>query len=157
MKKINKDLVIDFEDIIGGGDCPTYNNMDFYLSNEKRLRFKLNELNYEHFEGNIFYKCFDEETLEILKPMEWKILSKMSKDEMQQLIYKKNWDWLGDDFDDMDNYLNFVMTHKTTLAFSTKISDKDEYMDIFLHDFSDRFKTNAEKQAFIDGLNESCN
>ena len=67
MKKINTNLVIDFEDIIGGGDCPTYNNMDFYLSNEKRLRFKLNELDDECFEGNIFYKCFHEKTLEILK------------------------------------------------------------------------------------------
>ena len=32
---------------------------------------------------------FDEETLEILKPMEWEKLSKMSKDEMQKHVYKK--------------------------------------------------------------------
>ncbi len=57
--KIDKNLVIDFKDIVGEQDCPTYNNMDFYLSNEKRLRFKINELNNKYYDNNKFYKCFD--------------------------------------------------------------------------------------------------
>jgi len=81
----------------------------------------------------------------------------MSLNDMNKIIDKNEWDWLGEDFEDMEGYLNFIMIHNPTLAFSTKISPEDEYMDIFLHDFSDRFKTDAEKQAFISGLNESCN
>lgn len=155
--KIDKNLVIYFKDIIGGGECPTYNNINFYDSNEKRLRFKINELDNKYYKNNKFYKCFDYETLKILKPIEWEELSKMSLNDMNKIIDKNEWDWLGEDFEDMEGYLNFIMIHNPTLAFSTKISDKDEYMDIFLHDFSDRFKTDVEKQAFISGLNESCN
>ena len=154
--KIDKDLVIDFEDILSSNwNCPTYNNQDFYESNEKRLRYKFNELDDKYYKNNKFYKCFDTETLEILKPKEWEELSKMSGGEMDKLVTENKWDWIGDDFDDMLEYLDFIMKHKPTLAFSTKISDKDEYMDIFLHDFADRFKTDAEKDAFISGLNES--
>ena len=154
--KIDKDLVIDFKDILNSNwSCPTYNNQDFYESNEKRLRYKFNELDDEYYKNNKFYKCFDENTLEILKPKEWEELSKMSGDEMDKLVTENEWDWKGEDFDDMKDYLNFVMIHKPTIAFSTKISEEDEYMDIFLHDFTDRFKSEEEKQAFISGLNES--
>lgn len=154
--KIDKDLVIDFEDIIGANwNCPTYNNQTFYETNQKRLRYKINELDDEYYKNNKFYQCFDTDTLEILKPREWEELSKMSGDEMDKLVTENNWDWIGDDFDDMVEYLDFIMKHKPNLAFTTKIADQDEYMDIFLHDFTDRFKSEKEKQAFISGLNES--
>ena len=75
--KIDKKLVIDYEDLLEGSG--TGNNMDFYLINEKRLRYKFNEID---FDENKFYECFDMNTLEILKPKEWEELSKMSKDQM---------------------------------------------------------------------------
>ena len=50
--KIDKNLVIYFKDIIGDGDCPTYNNVNFYDSNEKRLRFKINELDNKYYKNN---------------------------------------------------------------------------------------------------------
>ena len=81
----------------------------------------------KYYKNNKFYKCFDYETLEILKPIEWEELSKMSLNDMNKIINKNEWDWLGEDFEDMEGYLNFIMIHNPTLAFSTKISDKDEY------------------------------
>ena len=61
--KIDKKLVIEYKDLLE--DVGTGNNMDFYLMDEKRLRYKFNEIN---FDENKFYECFDMDTLEIAEP-----------------------------------------------------------------------------------------
>jgi hypothetical protein len=57
------DQLIEYEDVLQGeGSCG--NNMDFYLSSEKRLKYKFNALDPDYFNNNEFYKCFDEQTFE---------------------------------------------------------------------------------------------
>jgi hypothetical protein len=164
--KIDKNLVIEYKDIVWGHpenksyNCPTYNNQNFFDTSAERLRFKLNELDvvtYELTTPNKFYKCFDENSLEILKPNEWEELSKMSYDDLFDLVEQNEWEWLGDDFDDMQNYLNFITTHIPTLRFSCDIADDDERMFIYLHDITDKFKTQAEIDAYQQGLYDAQN
>lgn len=152
--KIEKNLVIDFEDIVQDHteDRPTYNNMHFYLCNEKRLRFKLNALDNEFYKNNKFYKCFDKFSLKVLKPNEWQELSKMSLEDMTKIVEDNEWDWLGDDFDDMQNYLNFIEDHNLNVAFTTKIVGESDYMDISLHDIS--MYNDREKQIYKKGLSD---
>tara|TARA_R100000995_G_C3473680_1_gene119685 strand:- start:696 stop:1205 length:510 start_codon:yes stop_codon:yes gene_type:complete len=160
--KIDKNLVIEYKDIVWGNpenesyDCPTYNNQDFFETSVERLRFKLNELDVDIMDqDNKFYKCFDENSLEILKPNEWEELSKMSYDDLIELVEQNEWEWLGDDFDDMLNYLNFITKHNPTLRFSHEISDNDERMFIYLHDITDKFKTQAEINTYDQGLRDA--
>jgi hypothetical protein len=164
MAKIDKNLVIEYKDIVWGHpenesyDCPTYNNQDFFETSPERLRFKLNELDVVSYEleiDNKFYKCFDENSLEILKPDEWEELSKMSHEDLIELVEQNEWEWLGDDFDDMSNYLNFITKHNPTLRFSYDISDNDERMFIYLHDITDKFKTQSEINAYDQGLRDA--
>jgi hypothetical protein len=152
--KIEKNLVIDFEDIIQDQteDRPTYNNMHFYLCNEKRLRFKLNALDNKFYKNNKFYKCFDEVSLEVLKPNEWQELSKMSLEDMTKVVEDNEWDWLGDDFDDMQNYLYFIEDHNSNVAFTTKTVGYDECIDVSLHDIS--MYNDREKQIYKKGLSD---
>lgn len=153
--KINKDLVISFNDILADekGIQPTYNNQNFYECSEQRLRYKFNELDTEFYKENKFYKCFDQDTLKILKPKEWEELSKMSlEDMMKNYVEKYKWEWLGDDFEDMDGYLNFVMTHNKDIVFSSKIRGEDDYMDIYMHDVS--MYNDKEKEIYCEGLYE---
>jgi len=151
--KIDKNLVINFNDILADEKSfqPTYNNQSFYESSEERLRFKFNELDSEYCKENKFYKCFDVDTLEILKPKEWEELSKMSlEDMMNNYVEKYSWDWLGADFEDMDGYLCFVMNHNRDVAFSTIIRNDAEYMDIYMHDVS--MYNEKEKEVYLKGL-----
>lgn len=151
--KIDKNLVINFSDILADEKSfqPTYNNQSFYESSEERLRFKFNELDSEYCKENKFYECFDEDTLEILKPKEWEELSKMSlKDMMNNYVEKYSWDWLGADFEDMDGYLSFVMKHNPDIAFSTVIRGQDEYMDIYIHELAQY--NDREKEIYLRGL-----
>ena len=151
--KIDKNLVIGFKDILANdnSDTPTYNNQNFYERSEQRLRYKFNELDTEFYKENKFYKCFDEDTLEILKPKECEELSKMSlEDMMKNYVEKYEWDWKGDDFEDMDGYLNFVMKHNQDIVFSTKIRGEDDYMDIYMHDVS--MYNDKEKEIYCKGL-----
>jgi len=152
--KIDKNLVIDFKDILAdeNPDAPTYQNRTFYMSNEKRLRWKLNDLDDEVFKNNKFYQCFNIDNLEILRPNEWDELSKMSFDEMFKLVNDNKWDWLGEDFVDMQDYLSFVETHDLNTFFTTNIDKNDEYMDIFLHDIS--MYDDKEKEIYKKGLIE---
>jgi len=152
--KIEKNLVIDFEDIVQDHteDRPTYNNMHFYLCNEKRLRFKLNALDNKFYKNNKFYKCFDKFSLKVLNPNEWQELSKMSLEDMTKIVEDNEWDWLGDDFDDMQNYLDFIENHNSNVAFTTKIVGESDYMDISLHDIS--MYNDREKKIYKKGLSD---
>ena len=152
--KIDKNLVIDFIDILAdeNPDAPTYENQTFYMSNEKRLRWKLNDLDDELYKNNKFYQCFNINNLEILRPNEWDELSKMSFDEMFKLVNDNKWSWLGEDFVDMQDYLSFVETHDPNTFFTTNIDKNDEYMDIFLHDIS--MYNDKEKEIYKKGLIE---
>jgi hypothetical protein len=147
--KIDKNLVIDYEDLLEGSG--TGNNMGFYLINEKRLRYKFNEI------GDKFENCFDMNTLEILKPKEWEELSKMSKDQMiTNYVEKYEWDWLGDDFDDMAGYLQFVENHEPNTVFSHYTDgwkSDDDYMVIKHHNMSN-LKTDVERKAYKKGIKD---
>ena len=55
----------------------------------------------------------------------------------------------------MLNYLNFITKHNPTLRFSHEISDNDERMFIYLHDITDKFKTQAEINTYDQGLRDA--
>jgi len=124
------DQLIEYEDVLQGeGSCG--NNMDFYLSSEKRLKYKFNALDPDYFNNNEFYKCFDEQTLKILKPEAWNKLSKMTYDDMYKIVESNNWDWIGDDFEDMTDYLSFIEKHDKTVRFATNIDKAEDYLEIY--------------------------
>lgn len=140
---INLDLVKEYEDILEGkGSCG--NNMDFYLSSEKRLRYKLNELHTDYYSNNEFFECFDRETLDILKPEAWDKLSKMSKSDMHYFVDTNDWNWLGDDFEDMESYLSFLEDHDLEVYFKCENIDED-YLYISKHLFVDQITEVANK------------
>ena len=140
---INLDLVKEYEDILEGkGSCG--NNMDFYLSSEKRLRYKLNELHTDYYSNNEFFECFDRETLDILKPEAWDKLSKMSKSDMHYFVDTNDWNWIGDDFEDMESYLSFLENHDLEVYFKCENIDED-YLYISKHLFVDQITEVANK------------
>ena len=71
---------------------------------------------------------------------------------MDKIIDENDWDWLGEDFVDMQDYLSFIETHDQNIFFTTNIAKDDEYMDIFLHDIS--MYNDKEKEIYKKGLIE---
>jgi len=83
-----------------------YNNQDFFLKNIWRTRWVLND-----FEDSKYYDCVDKQTLEIKDLDRWKELLQSSEQDLQDYVYENEIEWLGDDFDHMQNYLSFIQDH----------------------------------------------
>ena len=109
-----------------------WNNMTFYLMNVKRLRWKFAEMS--HWGANV------DHLREILGTTEtegfscvakyygdWETLSKLSLKEMIKIVEDNNLDWLGDDFEDMSNYIHMVECFTDGVA----------YRQTWTHEFKD--------------------
>lgn len=90
-----------------------WNNMNFYLMNVKRLRWKFAQMsswgvNYEHYKE--LFGNSDTEGFSCLAKYygDWETLSKLTLKEMIQIVEDNDLDWLGDDFEDMSHYIHMV-------------------------------------------------
>ena len=116
-EQIKEKFVSKIEDI---GEY-AYNNEDWYKSDAPRMRYLLAtmdlgkepevqlELGYE---DNRFYNCieFDYEGGYKIK-VDWLLeeLMSWSEDQLRDYIEDNEYDWLGDDYDHIQSYLNIMM------------------------------------------------
>ena len=125
-----------------------YNNQDFYLSSENRLRYILatQDLPYLHNgyekeelaegqEKNKFFDCinFEEEGKDFVvkNPELLQQLMDMDCGSLHDYVEDNDYDWLGCDFEHIEEYLNFVSDMQDEWEFiAGGTHNNDEYMDI---------------------------
>ena len=124
-----------------------YNNQGFYMSSEQRIRYVL--VTMEHYpqertlftEENKFYDCisFGYKKFPYLKDVTWTVnnpellqeLIDMDYDTLYQYVETNGYDWLGDDFDHMREYLAFASDMNDQFYFEEgDICNDSEYMEI---------------------------
>ena len=127
-----------------------YNNQDFYEMSDQTLRYVLAtcELPYtyngrklkEGQEKNRFYNCIEfhtfseNSTVEKFKVNNPKLLQElmdMDYDSLYSSVEDNEFEWLGADFEHIEEYLDFVSYMQDEVEFiAGGIQDNDEYMDI---------------------------
>lgn len=127
-----------------------YNNQDFYEISDETLRYVLAtcELPYlyndkklkEGQEKNKFYNCIEfhtfseNSTVEKFKVNNSKLLQElmdMDYDSLLKYVEDNEFDWLGADFEHIEEYLDFVSYMQDEVEFiAGGIQNNDEYMDI---------------------------
>ena len=130
------------EKYFGDSDLPDegYNNQDFYMGSANRMRYLLVTLPLSPEgdqwelgqEENRFYGCieFQDNGFSIKKDSLLKELIAMTEDELTDYIVKNEYDWLGDDYDHIHQYLNFVSAWQDEWQFWGEDMDRDDYMTI---------------------------
>ena len=130
-------------------DLPSegYNNQGFYMQSEQRIRYVL--VTMEHYpeektlftEENKFYDCisFSYKDFPELTGVTWTVnnpellqeLIDMDYDALYQYVETNGYDWLGDDFDHMREYLAFASDMNDQFYFEEgDICNDSEYMEI---------------------------
>ena len=91
----------------------TYNNQNFFEYNLHRMRYLVvdTELKNNPFEG-----CVDLETLEVKNQLAFERLKQYTHEDLLKLGEVNEWDWIGDDFEHMWQYLGFIADHDKTLC-----------------------------------------
>ena len=125
-----------------------YNNQDFYQMSDETLRYVLAtcELPYddrklkEGQEKNKFYNCIEfytfteNTTVEKFKVNNPKLLQElmdMDYDSLYSYVEDNEFEWLGADFEHIEEYLDFVSYMQDEWDFvAGGIQNNDEYMDI---------------------------
>ncbi len=130
-----------------------WNNMNFYLMNVKRLRWKFAEMsawgvNVDHLREIL--GTTETEGFSCLAKYygDWETLSKLTLKEMTEIVEDNKLDWLGDDFEDMSNYIHMVECFTDGVIFrQTWYQDfKDSCMkvemltDVTVNNFKHRLK-----------------
>ncbi|MAL46784.1 hypothetical protein [Hyphomonas sp.] len=133
-----------------------YNNQDFYEMSDETLRYVLAtcELPYlyngkklkEGQEKNKFYNCIEfytfteNTTVEKFKVNDPKLLHElmdMDYDSLRNYVEDNEFEWLGADFEHIEEYLNFVSYMQDEWDFvAGGIQNNDEYMDIIKQPFN---------------------
>ena len=130
-------------------DLPSegYNNQGFYMQSEQRIRYVL--VTMEHYpeektlftEENKFYDCisFSYKDFPELTGVTWTVnnpellqeLIDMDYDALYQYVETNGYDWLGDDFDHMREYMAFASDMNDQFYFEEgDICNDSEYMEI---------------------------
>ena len=147
MTKTTLDTFFDKED----DWTANYNNMDFFLHNPERLRWCLVDADF--LKDNPFAGCVDLDTLEI-KNQEAFNLMMAEETDLVQMVWDKDWDWLGDDFEHMESYLSFIMEHDPTFCYDVKGGGKYEsdWLEIRTWDIPEKYnKTPELRDAYLAG------
>jgi|TARA_R100000406_G_scaffold54422_1_gene37146 hypothetical protein len=116
-----------------------YNNQGFYMCSEQRIRYVLVTL--ELSPENRFYNCVEfiyadpvhstDAYTKVNNPELLQELIDMDYDALEQYVCRNNFEWLGDDFDHMNEYLSFVSDMQDKWQFiQGDICNDDEYMEI---------------------------
>ena len=95
-------------------DEQTYNNQDFYLGSEQRLKYLLITTetfywSHDEKEDNKYYDCIDLATLEINNfDLATELLFMDSVDLYHYIEIEKEYEWIGEDYEHIADYINFV-------------------------------------------------
>jgi hypothetical protein len=95
-------------------DEETYNNQGFYLCSEQRLRFLLITTetfywSHDEKEDNKYYDCINLATLEVNNfDLAKELLFMDSVDLYHYVEIEKGYDWVGEDFEHITEYIDFV-------------------------------------------------
>jgi len=167
------DIIATFVDI----DLPEYgyNNQDFYMGSAQRMRYLLAhlELSPENArdggqlelgqEDNRFCECISfglngskEFTVHDEKLL--KELMLMSHQELEDYIVNNNYEWLGDDYDHIHEYLSFVSGWQDQFQFWGEDMDDIDQMTIvkdeWIVDKDSGFKSDNKYEVAYNILNE---
>jgi hypothetical protein len=127
----------------------TYNNQNFFEYNLQRMRYLVVDTTY--LKNNLFQGCVDLATLEVKNSLQFERLKLYTLEQLLELGEINEWDWLGDDFEHMWQYLNFIQTHDKEFNYNTRIMGEDEYMDIFAYTIPEKFREGALREAYLEG------
>ena len=127
----------------------TYNNQNFFEYNLQRMRYLVVDTTY--LKNNLFQGCVDLATLEVKNSLQFERLKLYTLEQLLELGEINEWDWLGDDFEHMWQYLNFIQSHHKEFNYNTRIMGEDEYMDIFAYTIPEKFREGALREAYLEG------
>jgi hypothetical protein len=130
-----------------------YNNQDFFQYNVERLRYLLVTLEpqKEYMIGNPFYNCVDMDTLEV-KNVEFYKLALSTLGDLKEMVYEKNWEWLGDDFDHMESYLSWIAEHDKDFVYNVCPKDDDSYLEINTWTLPKKYSESKLREAYLAGI-----
>ena len=143
-----------------------YNNQDFFEMSDETLRYVLAtcELPYlyngrklkEGQEKNRFYNCIEfytytesptNEYFKVNNPKLLQELMDMDYDSLMYYVGDNEFEWLGADFEHIEEYLDFVSYMQDEVEFiAGGTHNQDEYMDI-IKQFPDKRKNNKYETA----------
>ena len=147
-KQIKKAFVSEVKDISEEG----YNNQDWYQQDAQRIRYILATIELDpgvgaHSyndgkekqlelgqESNRYYNCIqfdDNGEYQINDEQKLSLLMRMSYDELSDYIHKNEFDWIGDDYEHINEYLFNIMNHwQDEVEFDTEGYDNPDYLTI---------------------------
>ena len=145
-KQIKKAFVSDPNDI--GSEA--YNNQDWYQQDAQRMRYILATIELSPVdayynngkevqlelgqEDNRFYKCIefgDDGEYQINDEHRLAELMRMSEQELRDYIETNDYDWIGDDYDHINEYLFTIMNHwQDAIEYDTEGYDNPDYMTV---------------------------
>ena len=113
-----------------------YNNDGFYRGSSQRLRYLLATSDlYSKGESprNKFYECItfgDRGNFTVHDPALLDELMSATYDDLEAYVDDNGFDWLGDDYEHIDEYLNFLNNYQDKWKFSSDNWDDSDAMDI---------------------------
>ena len=143
-KQIKKAFVSDIKDI----DEYAYNNQDWYQQDEQRIRYILATIEMDPGdsyssepkqmelgqESNRYYNCIefdDNGEYQINDEHKLSLLMRMSYDELSDYISTNEFNWIGDDYDHINEYLFQIMNHwQDEVEFDTTDYDNIDCMTV---------------------------
>jgi hypothetical protein len=142
--QIKKAFVSDPNDI--GSEA--YNNQDWYQQDDCRMRYILATIEMDPGdpytqgekqlelgqESNRFYNCIefdDHGDYQINDEQKLLSLMRMSQDELHDYINKNEFDWIGDDYDHINEYLFKIMNEwQDAVEYDSEGLDNPDYMTV---------------------------
>ena len=144
-EQIKKAFVSKVEDI----DEYAYNNQDWYQQDEQRIRYILATIEMDPGdsyssnpkqlelgqESNRFYNCIefsdDKGEYQINDEHRLAELMRMSDEDLRKYIEDNEYDWIGDDYDHINEYLFQIMNRwQDEVEFDTEGYDNPDYLTI---------------------------
>lgn len=126
----------------------TYNNQNFFEYNLHRFRYLVVDT---QLDNNPFEGCVDLETLEVKNQLSFERLKQYTHEDLCKLGEVNEWDWIGDDFEHMWQYLNFIQDHDKDFNYNTRIQGEDEYMQIHAYKIPEKYREEPLREAYLEG------
>jgi hypothetical protein len=130
----------------------TYNNQNFFEYNLHRFRYLVVDT---QLDNNPFEGCVDLETLEVKNQLSFERLKQYTHDDLIKLGEVNEWDWIGDDFEHMWQYLNFIQDHDKDFNYNTRIMGEDEWMMIHAYKIPEKYREGALREAYLEGQSDA--
>ena len=111
---LRKDVILEKLIDLDIRDEQTYNNQDFYLCSEQRLKYLLITTetfywSHDEKEDNKYYDCINLATLEVNNfDLAKELLFMDSVDLYHYVEIEKSYEWIGEDYEHITDYIDFV-------------------------------------------------